>query len=129
MKYVAGGLRHQLAQYRERAAFAQFGSDLDKATQQTLRRGERMVEILKQGQYAPMAGEDQVLIIYAGTSGGLDDIDIGRVLEFEKLFLQHMRDSHPEVGERLASTDDELSDDEKATIDSAIETVKAQMRT
>ncbi|MCZ6597100.1 MAG: F0F1 ATP synthase subunit alpha [Planctomycetota bacterium] len=129
MKKVAGGLRLQLAQYRELAAFAQFGSDLDKATQQTLRRGERMVEILKQGQYMPMAVEDQVLIIYVSTSGGLDDLDIGRVLEFEKLFLQHMRDSHPEVGERIASTGAELTDEERATIDAAVGAVKAQMRT
>ena len=96
MKKIAGGLRLDLAQYRELAAFAQFGSDLDKATQAQLTRGERLVEILKQGQYAPMPVEEQIMIIYAGTSGGARR-RAGRrsVREFEKAFLAYMRDTSP----------------------------------
>ena len=82
MKKVAGTLRLELAQYRELAAFAQFGSDLDKATQQQLARGERMAELLKQGQYVPMPIEEQVVVIYAGTNGFVDDypVDVARPL-------------------------------------------------
>jgi F-type H+-transporting ATPase subunit alpha len=101
MKKTAGGLRLELAQYREMQAFAQFGSDLDAATQQVLRRGERLTEILKQGQYVPMSVGDQVMIIYAGTSGGIDYLDAKRVGEFEKAFLAHMQDSAPEVAESI----------------------------
>jgi F-type H+-transporting ATPase subunit alpha len=127
MKKVAGGLRLQLAQYRELQAFAQFGSDLDKATQQTLLRGERMVEILKQGQYVPMGMGDQVMIIYAATSGGLDSVPVGRVADFEKSFLQHLADAHPEIGERIEADGKELSDEEKQKLDAAVKAVKAQM--
>ncbi len=90
MKKVAGRLRLDLAQYRELAAFAQFGSDLDKATQSQLTRGERMVEILKQGQYEPLSVERQVAIIYAGTQGFLDDIPTIRVREFEDGFYPYL---------------------------------------
>ena len=83
MKQVAGNLRLNLAQYREMAAFAQFGSDLDKATQDMLSRGERMVNILKQGQYVPLPVEKQIVIIYAGTSGALDKIPVDRIPDFE----------------------------------------------
>ncbi|HYQ89273.1 MAG TPA: F0F1 ATP synthase subunit alpha, partial [Candidatus Binatia bacterium] len=83
MKKVAGRLRLDLAQFRELAAFAQFGSDLDKATQEQLTRGERMVELLKQGQYAPLSVERQVAIIYAGTNGYLDDLPVDQVRDFE----------------------------------------------
>ena len=75
MKQVAGTLRLDLAQYRDVAAFAQFGSDLDKATQAQLNRGQRLTEILKQGQYSPLPVEKQILIIFAGTNGYLDDLD------------------------------------------------------
>src|SRR5213594_3143604 len=84
MKQVAGSLRLDLAQYRELAAFAQFGSDLDKATQAQLARGGRLVEILKQGQYAPVPFERQVLVIYAGTNGHLDDLDVSLCGKFEE---------------------------------------------
>jgi F-type H+-transporting ATPase subunit alpha len=83
MKKVAGRLRLDLAQYRELAAFAQFGSDLDKATQAQLTRGERMVEVLKQVQYRPLPVERQVAIIYAGTQGFLDDLPATRLRAFE----------------------------------------------
>jgi len=127
MKKTAGGLRLSLAQYRELQAFAQFGSDLDKATQRTLARGERLTEILKQGQYVPMRVEDQIIIIYAGTSGGLDDVPVGRVQEFEKKLLQHMADSHPEVAQSITD-DKKLSDAAKAAIDQAIATLKPQFK-
>ena len=97
MKKVAGGLRINLAQYRELEAFAQFGSDLDKATQQALNRGARLVELLKQGQYLPLANADQIVSIYAGTSGGLDDLPVDRVRAFEKGFAEFMNDTRPEV--------------------------------
>ncbi len=101
MKKVAGGLRIGLAQYRELAAFAQFGSDLDKATQQQINRGEKLTEILKQGQYVPMPVEQQVAIIYAGTSGGLDDVPTARVQDFEKQYLDHLRTNHAEMLEKI----------------------------
>ncbi|MEX1024940.1 MAG: F0F1 ATP synthase subunit alpha [Planctomycetota bacterium] len=126
MKKIAGGLRLNLAQYRDLQAFAQFGSDLDKATQATLRRGERLVEILKQPQYQPMAVEDQVMIIHAGTSGGIDEVPASRVAEFEKLYLQAMADTHPEVARSITDTK-KVSDEAKATMDQVIAATKAQM--
>jgi F-type H+-transporting ATPase subunit alpha len=124
MKKIAGGLRINLAQYRELQAFAQFGSDLDKATQATLTRGEKLVEILKQGQYAPVPVEEQIMIIYAGTSGGLDDFPTRQVQEFERRFLRHCADACPAVAEEIRSTR-QLSDGGKATLDQAIKAVKA----
>ncbi len=125
MKKIAGGMRLNLAQFRELAAFAQFGSDLDKATQSVLTRGEKLVEILKQGQYVPMPVEEQIQIIYAGTSGGLDDVPTKQVQEFEKAFLRHMKDAHPEVGEEIKKTK-QVSDAAKKTLDQAIATVKTE---
>jgi F-type H+-transporting ATPase subunit alpha len=126
MKKTAGGLRINLAQFRELQAFAQFGSDLDKATQDSLTRGEKLVELLKQGQYVPVKVEDQVMIIYAGTSGGLDGLATARVLEFEREFLQYMRDTKPEIGKGILDTG-KLSDDGKATLDESIAAVIRQM--
>lgn len=97
MKQVAGSLRVDLAQYRELAAFAQFGSDLDKATQARLARGERMVEILKQGQYVPMPVEEQVAVIYAAVNGYTDDIEVNKIVDFEKGFLNFLRTAKPEI--------------------------------
>jgi F-type H+-transporting ATPase subunit alpha len=97
MKKVAGRLRLDLAQYRELAAFAQFGSDLDKATQAQLTRGERMVELLKQGQYAPLSVERQVAIIYAGTQGYLDDLPTASVREFEEGLYAYLDKSYADV--------------------------------
>jgi F-type H+-transporting ATPase subunit alpha len=126
MKKIAGGLRLNLAQYRELAAFAQFGSDLDKATQAVLTRGAKLVEILKQGQYAPLPVEEQILIIHAGTSGQLDDFPTRSVQDFEKAFLAYMRASHPEIGEEIRTTK-ALSDKAKSVIDRVIAEVKAQV--
>ncbi len=97
MKSVAGQLRLDLAQYRELAAFAQFGSDLDRATLARLTRGERVTEILKQGQYQPMPVEEQVAVIYAGVSGFLDDLPNDKVGEFEVDFLRFMRSTYPDI--------------------------------
>jgi len=104
MKQVAGRLRIELAQYRELAAFAQFGSDLDKATQARLARGERLTEILKQDQYQPMPVEEQVAIIFAATNGYLDDIPVEQVRPFEKEFLPYLRNSHPEILKSIRDT-------------------------
>ncbi len=126
MKKSAGGLRINLAQYRELQAFAQFGSDLDASTQATLNRGEKLVELLKQGQYAPVPVEEQVMMMHAAGAGCLDKIPTDRVLEFEKLFLQHMRDAKPEIGQSILDTG-KLGDDGKAAIEAEAETVKGQM--
>merc|ERR1719395_9585 len=91
MKQVAGSMKLELAQYREVAAFAQFGSDLDAATQQLLSRGVRLTELLKQGQYVPMPFQDQVVVIYCGVRGFLDKIDPAKITEFEKQFLAHIK--------------------------------------
>jgi len=97
MRKVAGSLRLDMAQYRELEAFAQFGSDLDKATQRQLNRGRRLVEILKQPQYQPMPAEKQVTILFAGTFGYLDEVPTESVSEYEKQMLQFMNDKHPEI--------------------------------
>jgi F-type H+-transporting ATPase subunit alpha len=110
MKKVAGRLRLDLAQYRELEAFAQFGSELDKASQEQLARGERMVEILKQDQYVPMSVEDQILIIFAGTRGTLDDFPVDEIKKFEKGLLEHVHTHHGHVISELAEKKD-ISDD------------------
>merc|ERR1711988_438577 len=97
MKQVAGSMKLELAQYREVAAFAQFGSDLDASTQQLLNRGVRLTELLKQGQYVPMAVEDQVAVIYAGVRGHLDKMDPSRITKFEEAFISHVRASHQDI--------------------------------
>jgi len=97
MKQVAGRLRLDLAQYREMAAFAQFGSELDKATQAQLSRGERMVEILKQGQYMPVTVEKQIVTIFIGVNGLLDDIPVTQCQRFEKEFLQYIESSYQDI--------------------------------
>jgi F-type H+-transporting ATPase subunit alpha len=97
MKQVAGTLRLDLAQYRELAAFAQFGSDLDKATQQKLNRGARLVELLKQPQYQPMAAQEQVASLYAGTRGYMDDVPLDAVRKFETELLEFLRNSKADV--------------------------------
>ncbi len=101
MKQVAGTLRLDLAQYREMAAFAQFGSDLDKATQAQLARGERMVELLKQNQYKPLPVADQVLSIYAGVNGFIDNIPVNKIREFEEELLAYIKEKHPNVREEV----------------------------
>ncbi|RXM30196.1 ATP synthase subunit alpha, mitochondrial [Acipenser ruthenus] len=97
MKQVAGTMKLELAQYREVAAFAQFGSDLDATTQQLLNRGVRLTELLKQGQYCPMAIEEQVAVIYAGVRGYLDKLEPSKITKFESAFLQHILSQHQQL--------------------------------
>lgn len=97
MKQVAGSLKLFLAQYREVAAFAQFGSDLDASTQFLLNRGARLTELLKQDQYKPLPVEEQVCLIFAGVKGHLDKIDTKKIVDFEKAFLPHLRTNHGEI--------------------------------
>src|SRR5881396_297653 len=114
MKAVAGSLRLDLAQYREMAAFAQFGSELDKATQAQLARGQRMVELLKQGQYQPMPVENQVISIFSGTNGYLDDVPVNRIRQFEEDLLAYVTREHPKVPRDIVAKgklDDELTTD------------------
>jgi F-type H+-transporting ATPase subunit alpha len=97
MKQVAGSLKLFLAQYREVAAFAQFGSDLDAATKQTLSRGERLTELLKQKQYSPMAVNEMVPLIYAGINGLLDNVPVNKILQWEADFLAHLRSNESDM--------------------------------
>lgn len=113
MKQVAGRLRIDLAQYRELVTFTQFGTELDKATQAQLTRGERMVEILKQPQYSPLPMAKQVMIIYTGTNGYLDDLPIASMLKFETEFYVYMDKNYPEI---------EIEIEAKGTLDEAIKT-------
>merc|ERR1719270_2212007 len=102
MKQVAGSMKLELAQYREVAAFAQFGSDLDAATQQLLNRGVRLTELLKQGQYVPMPIEDQVAVIYCGVRGFLDKIDPAKITEFETKFMEHVKGTQRPLLDQIA---------------------------
>ncbi len=121
MKQVAGAIKGELAQYREMAAFAQFGSDLDAATQRLLNRGAKLTELLKQPQFSPLKVEEQVAVIYAGTRGYLDDLDLNLVGRFEEEFLRVMRDEHADLLETIR-TEKELSDASDASLKSALET-------
>ncbi len=119
MRQVAGRLRIDLAQFRELAAFAQFGSDLDKSTQARLTRGERLVETLKQGQYVPLSIEDQVIVIFTAVNGYLDDLELDKVRRFEEDFLKFMRSAKPEIPKEIAEKgvlSDELIDKLKSAI-------------
>ena len=119
MKSVAGTLRLDLAQYRELAAFAQFASDLDKATKAQLDRGQRLTELLKQGQYCPLPVEKQVMAIYLGTKGYLDDVAVKDVTRCEKEFLEFMEANHPEVGADIKATK-KISDENEEALKNAI---------
>ena len=123
MKKVAGTLRLDLAQYRELEAFAKFGSDLDKSTLDQLTRGERMVEILKQNQYVPMAVEKQVAIIFAASKGYLDDIDVEKVADFEAGLFEYL---DANASDQLKAIKDEgtISDENSGTLDKAISDFK-----
>ncbi|HET6675200.1 MAG TPA: F0F1 ATP synthase subunit alpha [Nitrospiraceae bacterium] len=126
MKQVAGTLRLDLAQYREMAAFAQFGSELDKATQAQLARGVRMVELLKQGQYKPMPVADQVLSIFAGVNGFLDDVAVNKVREFEEELLRYIAQNHPELRKDM-TTISKIDDKVGGKLKEVITTFKQKM--
>lgn len=123
MKRVAGRLRMDLSQYRELEAFAQFGSDLDQATRKRLNRGERIVEILKQPQYSPLAVEEQVIIIYLGVNGYLDDLPVDNIERLEKEFLSYLKSNYPEIGQRIKETG-ELSAETEEQVKASIKEFK-----
>ena len=120
MKQVAGTIKGELAQYREMAAFAQFGSDLDASTQQLLNRGARLTELLKQKQFSPLKVEEQVTVIFAGVNGYLDPLDVSDVGRFEDELLRHMRDKHIDVLDTIRAekaVSDETTDKLKSALD------------
>jgi len=119
MKQVAGSMKLELAQYREVAAFAQFGSDLDAATQQLLNRGVRLTELLKQGQYIPMPIEEQVAVIYCGVRGFLDKVDPARITEFEKQFLAHIKGTQKALLDKIGA-DGFLSPESDAALNKVV---------
>jgi F-type H+/Na+-transporting ATPase subunit alpha len=125
MRQIAGKLRLDLAQYRELAAFAQFGSDLDRATQLQLARGQRMVELLKQGQYQPQVIERQIAIIFAGTQGHLDDMPIDQIRPFEEFLFGFLDRKHAQVLADVANKK-ELTDDLRSALGAAIDAAKAE---
>ncbi len=125
MKKIAGSLRLDLASYRELEAFAQLGTELDTTTQRQLDRGARMVELLKQPQYSPFSLADQVVSIFAGTQGHLDDLPVNRVLEFEKALLRHVHDEFPEVTNVLTE-EGEMSDELSERLTKIITDFKAR---
>jgi F-type H+-transporting ATPase subunit alpha len=119
MKQVSGTIKLDLAQYREMAAFAQFGSDLDASTQRLLARGERLTEVLKQGQYSPLPVEEQVVAIFTGVNGYLDDIDTGEVTRFEAALLADIRANHAGILEGIR-TEQQVTDELDAQLRDAI---------
>ena len=123
MKQVAGTLRLELAQYREMAAFAQFGSDLDQATQRQLNRGSRLVELLKQGQYQPLPVEKQILIIYAGTNGFIDDLPLNTLKKYEQELYSFVESKHPDIFADILKKR-ELDGDLRAKMNKALEEFK-----
>jgi len=120
MKQVAGTMKLDLAQYREVAAFAQFGSDLDASTQQLLNRGVRLTELLKQGQYVPMAIEEQVSVIYAGVRGHLDKLDPSKITKFEAEFLKHLRATQQDLLNTI-KTENQLSKESDAKLKAVVQ--------
>ena len=124
MKQIAGRMRLDLAQYRELAAFAQFGSDLDKSTKEQLDRGVSMVETLKQAQYSPLRVDEQILVIYTAVRGFLSDIPVNQVVNFQRDFLKFMNSNHPEIGQTIVEKQ-KLDDALEASINSAIEEFKS----
>jgi len=113
MKQVAGKIKGELAQYRELAAFAQFGSDLDASTQAILNRGDRLTELMKQGQFSPLQVEEQVCVIFAGTQGYLDGIPKDRVGHFEREFLRKLHGDHGDLLKSIRDTAKLDKDNEK----------------
>ena len=125
MKQVSGSIKLELAQYREMAAFSQFGSDLDASTQKLLNRGARLTELLKQGQYKPLPVEEQILVIFAGVNGYLDDLDINKVNEFEDYLLENFRKTQKKLIQ-IIKTKLSLDDQTKKEISLALDTIKKE---
>ena len=120
MKQVAGKIKGELAQYREMAAFAQFGSDLDAATQKLLNRGARLTELLKQGQFSPLKMEEQVVSIYAGVNGYLDALPVTKIKSYEDGLLRNMKEKHAGVMDAIR-TEKAISDKTMALLKAAVE--------
>ena len=123
MKSVAGRLRLDYAQYRELAAFAQFGTDLDRATRAQLDRGARITEVFKQLQYRPMAFQDQVILLYAVTNGLMDDVDVTKIAAFKEQLLKYLGLNNPEIGQSIAS-EGKLSDETSSGVEMAVAAFK-----
>ena len=113
MKKVAGSIKLELAQYREMAAFAQFGSDLDASTQQLLNRGAKLTELLKQDQYSPMTVAEQVISVFTGVKGYLDDVDLSKIKDFEKDIIEKIKSNKPEIIDAIQSSGKLDEDNEK----------------
>ena len=117
MKKVAGSIKLELAQYREMAAFAQFGSDLDASTQKLLNRGAKLTELLKQDQYSPLTVSEQVIAVFTGVKGYLDDIEISKIKSFEKGLLERIKNEKSEILDAIKNTGKLESDIEKLLIE------------
>ena len=113
MKKVAGSIKLELAQYREMAAFAQFGSDLDASTQQLLNRGAKLTELLKQDQYSPMTVAEQVISVFTGVKGYLDDVDLNKIKKFEKDIIEKIKSDKPEIIDSIQNSGKIDEDTEK----------------
>jgi F-type H+/Na+-transporting ATPase subunit alpha len=124
MRQVSGSLRVDLAQFRDLEAFAAFASDLDDASRAQLARGQRMVELLKQPQYSPFPVEEQVVSIWSGTSGELDEVPVEDIRRFEAEFLDYLKSSKPEILRSIAAKNEKLSDDEIGLLRSAVDAFK-----
>jgi len=127
MKKVAGSIKLELAQYREMAAFAQFGSDLDASTQQLLNRGAKLTELLKQDQYSPMTVAEQVISVFTGVKGYLDNVDIGKIKQFEKDIIEKVKSDKPEIIESIQSSG-KLEEDTERLVVQIIEEYKKGMK-
>ena len=125
MRRVSGKLRLELAQYRELVTFLQFGSDLDKATQEQITRGEKVVEMLKQGQYEPLSLAEQIIIISAGVNGSLDDFPTESIRKFEQGFFRFMANKYPDIEHAIQTTGD-LSPEMAESLSKAIQEYKKE---
>ena len=127
MKKVAGSIKLELAQYREMAAFAQFGSDLDASTQQLLNRGSKLTELLKQKQYSPMTVEEQVISIFCGVRGFLDDIELKNISEFEQKVIEKCKNENSDIIESIRNTG-KLDDENEKKLSEFISSLKSNMK-
>ena len=123
MKKVAGSIKLELAQYREMAAFAQFGSDLDASTQQLLNRGAKLTELLKQDQYSPMTVAEQVISVFTGVRGYLDDLDLNKIKTFEKNIIEKIKSEKPEIIDSIEQSG-KIEEDTEKTLSQFIESYK-----
>ena len=124
MKKVAGSIKLELAQYREMAAFAQFGSDLDASTQKLLNRGSKLTELLKQKQYSPMTVAEQVISVFCGVKGYLDDVELKDIAEFESKIIEKCKSEKPEILESVLSSGKLEEDTEKLLVETIMELKK-----